>query len=323
MIDLTREPLGETPDGEDVFLKDIWPTHEEIAELVEQTVTRGNFREVRRRLQGRRKWQSVETTDSETYDWPPTSTYIQNPPYFQGMSKDPERHLRHLRRAHPRPPRRHGDDRPHLARRLVQADHPGGKYLTERQIRPDFNSYGSRRGTPVMVRGTFANIRIRNEMLDGVEGDYTLGPDGSETSIFDASMAYQAAGVPLVVIGGVEYGALVARLGGEGHGAARGQGGDRRELRADPPLEPRRRGVIPFEFTNGETASPWGSGRRDHLDLGARRRPEAALDRALHDRLRRRARADHRAQVPHRYRGRDRVPGAGPALRLPQPRQAA
>ena len=125
---------------------------------------------------------------------------------------------------------------------------PAGKYLTERQIAAkDFNSYGSRRGNhEIMMRGTFANIRIRNEMLDGVEGGYTLGPDGEQTSIFDASMAYQAAGVPLVVIGGVEYGAGSSRdWAAKGTALLGRQGGDRRELRAHPPLEPRRHGGDP------------------------------------------------------------------------------
>jgi aconitate hydratase len=164
-------------------------------------------------FKGDEKWRAVETTDSETYDWPPTSTYIQNPPYFQGMSSEPgvisdlsgARILALL-----------GD--------MVTTDHispagsfkpttPAGAYLTERQINPrDFNSYGSRRGNhEVMMRGTFANIRIRNEMLDGVEGGYTAGPDGEQASIFDAAMAWKARGVPLVVIGGVEYGAGSSR----------------------------------------------------------------------------------------------------------------
>ena len=212
-------------------------------------------------FKGDEKWQAVETTDSETYDWPPTSTYIQNPPYFQGMSKDPgvisdisgARILALL-----------GD--------MVTTDHispagsfkpttPAGKYLTERQIAPrDFNSYGSRRGNhEVMMRGTFANIRIRNEMLDGVEGGYTLGPDGEQTSIFDASMAYQAAGVPLVVIGGVEYGAGSSR-----DWAAKGTALLGVKAVIAESFERIHRsnlvgmGVIPFEFTDGENRKTLG-----------------------------------------------------------------
>ena len=261
-IDLTTEPLAQTPDGKDVYLKDIWPTNEEVAELVEQTVTRQAFQSKYADVfKGDAKWQAVETTDSETYDWPPTSTYIQNPPYFQGMGKEPgvisdisgARILALL-----------GD--------MVTTDHispagsfkattPAGKYLTERQIATrDFNSYGSRRGNhEIMMRGTFANIRIKNEMLDGVEGGYTLGPDGAQTSIFDASMAYQEAGVPLIVIGGVEYGAGSSR-----DWAAKGTALLGVKAVIAESFERIHRsnlvgmGVIPFEFTGGDNRKSLG-----------------------------------------------------------------
>ena len=254
-IDLTTEPLAQTPDGKDVFLADIWPTNEEVAELVERTVTREAFQSKYADVfKGDEKWQAVETVDSETYNWPPTSTYIQNPPYFQNMAKEPgvisdisgARVLALL-----------GD--------MVTTDHispagsfkattPAGKYLTDRQIATrDFNSYGSRRGNhEIMMRGTFANIRIRNEMLDGVEGGYTLGPDGEQTSIFDASMAYQAAGVPLVIFGGVEYGAGSSR-----DWAAKGTALLGVKAVIAESFERIHRsnlvgmGVIPFEFTGG------------------------------------------------------------------------
>ncbi len=138
---------------------------------------------------------------------------------------------------------------------------PAGKYLVERQVPVrDFNSYGSRRGNhEVMMRGTFANIRIKNEMLDGVEGGYTKGPDGKQAAIFDAAMAWQAAGR---AAGGDRRHRirrrLVARLGGEGHRAAGRQGGDRRELRAYPPLEPGRHGGDPVRIhPAATTARPW------------------------------------------------------------------
>jgi aconitate hydratase len=123
----------------------------------------------------------------------------------------------------------------------------------------EFNSYGARRGNhEVMMRGTFANIRIKNEMLDGVEGGYTKGPDGAQTSIYDASMAYQAAGTPLVIFGGIEYGAgLQPRLGGQGHGASGRQGRDRRKFERIHRSNLVGMGVIPFEFTGGDTASRW------------------------------------------------------------------
>ncbi|MEP3298597.1 MAG: aconitate hydratase AcnA [Pseudoruegeria sp.] len=213
-IDLTTDAIGQDQDGQNVYLKDIWPTTQEIADLVQQTVTRAAFLEKYADVfKGDEKWRAVETTDAKTYDWPTASTYVQNPPYFQGMSKEPgvisdvkdAKVLALL-----------GD--------MITTDHispagsfkestPAGRYLTDRQVTPrEFNSYGSRRGNhEVMMRGTFANIRIKNEMLDGVEGGYTKGPNGKQTSIFDASMAYQDAGTPLVIFGGEQYGAGSSR----------------------------------------------------------------------------------------------------------------
>jgi len=261
-INLTREPLGQDQDGKDVYLKDIWPSNDEIAELVERTVTREAFQSKYADVfKGDEKWRAVETTDSETYDWPPTSTYIQNPPYFQGMAKEAgvisditgARVLALL-----------GD--------MVTTDHispagsfkpttPAGKYLEERQIAPrEFNSYGSRRGNhEVMMRGTFANIRIKNEMLDGVEGGYTKGPDGAQTSIFDAAMAWKAAGVPLVIFGGVEYGAGSSR-----DWAAKGTALLGVKAVIAESFERIHRsnlvgmGVIPFEFTEGDNRRTLG-----------------------------------------------------------------
>ncbi|WP_413853079.1 aconitate hydratase AcnA [Albidovulum sp.] len=261
-IDLTSDPLGISKDGQPVYLKDIWPSNQEIAELVHEVVTREAFqRKYADVFKGDAKWQGVQVTESETYDWPPSSTYIQNPPYFRGMGKEKgaihdiagARILALL-----------GD--------MITTDHispagsfkpttPAGKYLTERGVEPrDFNSYGSRRGNhEVMMRGTFANIRIRNEMLDGVEGGYTLGPDGRQTSIFDAAMAYQAAGVPLVVIGGVEYGAGSSR-----DWAAKGTSLLGVKAVIAESFERIHRsnlvgmGVIPFEFAEGETRKTLG-----------------------------------------------------------------
>jgi aconitate hydratase len=261
-IDLSREPLGSSKDGTPVYLKDIWPTDAEIAELVEKTVTREAFlRKYADVFKGDAKWQGVETSEGETYDWPAASTYIQNPPYFRGMSPEPGV-ISNIRSA--RVLALLGD--------MITTDHispagsfkpttPAGRYLTERQVKPaDFNSYGSRRGNhEVMMRGTFANIRIRNEMLDGIEGGYTKGPDGAETSIYDASMAYQAAGVPLVIFGGIEYGAGSSRdwaakgtnlLGVKGVIAESFERIHRSNLIG--------MGVIPFEFTGGDTRKTLG-----------------------------------------------------------------
>ena len=255
-IDLTTEPLGTSKDGKLVYLKDIWPTDAEIAELVEKTVTREAFIEKYADVfKGDAKWQAVDVAEGETYDWPAASTYIQNPPYFRGMAKEPGT-ISNIRDA--RVLALLGD--------MITTDHispagsfkpttPAGQYLTERQVAPkDFNSYGSRRGNhEVMMRGTFANIRIKNEMLDGVEGGYTKGPDGAQTSIYDASMAYQDAGVPLVIFGGIEYGAGSSR-----DWAAKGTNLLGVKAVIAESFERIHRsnligmGVIPFEFTGGD-----------------------------------------------------------------------
>jgi len=261
-INLATDPIAQTPDGKDVYLKDIWPTSKEVADLVAQTVTREAFQSKYADVfVGDEKWQGVETTDSLTYDWPATSTYIQNPPYFQGMSKDPgtihdvndAKILAIL-----------GD--------MVTTDHispagsftketPAGRYLTDRQVPPtEFNSYGSRRGNhEIMMRGTFANIRIKNEMLDGVEGGFTKSPDGEVTPIFDAAMAYKEAGTPLVIVAGEQYGAGSSR-----DWAAKGTSLLGVNAVIAESFERIHRsnlvgmGVIPFEFTGGDDRKSLG-----------------------------------------------------------------
>ncbi len=261
-VDLVNDPLGQDSDGNDVFLKDIWPTAQEVAELVEQTVTREAFQSKYADVfKGDEKWQGVEVTEAETYDWPATSTYVQNPPYFQGMGAEPGT-ISNIEGA--RVLALLGD--------MITTDHispagsfkdttPAGKYLVERQVAPrEFNSYGSRRGNhEIMMRGTFANIRIRNEMLDGVEGGYTKGPDGQQTSIFEAAMAYQEAGVPLVIFGGEQYGAGSSR-----DWAAKGTALLGVKAVIAESFERIHRsnlvgmGVIPFEFTGGDTRKTLG-----------------------------------------------------------------
>lgn len=256
-IDLTTEPLGQDRDGNDVYLKDIWPTSKEVADLVEKTVTREAFIEKYADVfAGDEKWQAVETTDSLTYDWPASSTYVQNPPYFQNMSAEPGV-ITDVK----------GAKILALLGDMVTTDHispagsfavdsPAGKYLIDRQVgQRDFNSYGSRRGNhQVMMRGTFANIRIKNEMLDGVEGGYTKGPDGAQTSIYDAAMAYKEAGTPLVVVGGEQYGAGSSR-----DWAAKGTALLGVSAVIAENFERIHRsnlvgmGVIPFEFTGGDS----------------------------------------------------------------------
>ena len=196
---------------------------------------------------GRPEWKKVEVARAATPSaGTPGSTYIAHPPYFDNMPKEPgpltdivmARELAIL-----------GDSitTDHISPAgSIKKDGPAGEYLLEHQVRPaEFNSYGSRRGNhEVMMRGTFANIRIRNEMVPGIEGGMTKHlPDGKVMPIYDAAMLYQKEGVPLVIVAGKEYGiGLVARLGGQGHAAPGRARGDRRELRAHPSLEPRRHG---------------------------------------------------------------------------------
>ncbi len=261
-IDLTSEPIGQDKDGNDVFMKDIWPTQSEIAELVEATVTREAFQtKYADVFKGDEKWQGVDVPQQETYDWPPTSTYIQNPPYFQGMGPEPGT-ISNI----------DGAKVLLILGDMITTDHispagsfatttPAGKYLTERQVQPrEFNSYGSRRGNhEVMMRGTFANIRVKNEMLDGVEGGYTVGPDGQQTSVYEASMAHQANGTPLVVFGGEQYGAGSSR-----DWAAKGTALLGVKAVIAESFERIHRsnlvgmGVIPFEFTGGDTRKTLG-----------------------------------------------------------------
>ena len=213
-INLASDPIGQDRDGNDVYLKDIWPTSTEINTLVDKTVTREAFiKKYADVFKGDEKWQAVETTDSETYDWPLASTYVQNPPYFHGMSMKAGT-IQNVENAKVLAVL--GD--------MITTDHispagsfkdttPAGQYLIDRQVPAhEFNSYGSRRGNhEVMMRGTFANIRIKNEMLDDVEGGYTKGPDGTQSSIFNAAMAHQTAGTSLVIFAGEQYGAGSSR----------------------------------------------------------------------------------------------------------------
>jgi aconitate hydratase len=261
-VDISKDPIATTPDGKDVYLKDVWPTQKEIAELVQQTVTREAFvSKYADVFKGDEKWQAVETPQSQTYDWPPTSTYVQNPPYFQGMGHEPG-DIKDVSKA--RVLALLGD--------MITTDHispagsfkettPAGQYLTERQVPPrEFNSYGSRRGNhEIMMRGTFANIRIKNEMLDDVSGGYTKGPDGEQTSIFEAAMAHKANGTPMVVFGGEQYGAGSSR-----DWAAKGTALLGVKAVIAESFERIHRsnlvgmGVIPFEFTGGDTRKSLG-----------------------------------------------------------------
>ena len=216
-IDLTNDPLGKDQDGNDVYLKDIWPSSEEVANLVQETVTSkmfsDNYDDV---FRGSDEWRAIKSPDDARYQWNADSTYIENPPFFEGMTLD-EPGIQDLSDA--RVLGLYGDSitTDHISPAgNIPADSPAGKYLIEHGVQEaDFNSYGSRRGNDqVMTRGTFANIRIKNQMLDGVEGGYTKVftsddqtlADAEQTTIFEAAMQYKDEGRTLVVIGGAEYG---------------------------------------------------------------------------------------------------------------------
>jgi aconitate hydratase len=207
---ITTDALGQDRDGNDVFLKDIWPSNAEIAEAIAQSLTPEMFRKRYGNVfEGDDQWKAVKTSSSLAYEWEEESTYCRLPPYFEGMGREPEpvtdiegaRLLALL-----------GDSitTDHISPAgSIKLDSPGGSYLVRRQVGvQDFNSYGTRRGNhEVMMRGTFANIRIRNELAPGTEGGITRHmPDGEEMPIFDAAMKYAEEGVPLVVIAGKEYG---------------------------------------------------------------------------------------------------------------------
>ena len=209
-IDITREALGTDTDGNPVYLKDVWPTAEEVANFVRSTISREMFQERYADVfKGDAHWQTIDVEGGLTYGWDSGSTYVQNPPYFVGMETQPA-------------PITDIDGARVLGLFLdsITTDHispagsikvqsPAGQYLVGHNVKPlDFNQYGTRRGNhEVMMRGTFGNIRIKNQMVPGTEGGVTIHyPDGAELPIYDAAMAYQAEGVPLVVFAGKEYG---------------------------------------------------------------------------------------------------------------------
>ena len=209
-INLTNEPLGKDKDGKDVFLKDIWPTSKEIADVINQSVTAEAFRTRYANVsKGNENWNAIKTTTSDLYDWKEASTYIQEPPFFIGMTKEAGS-IAAVKKA--RCLVKVGDSitTDHISPAgAIAQDAPAGQYLQEQGVAPkDFNSYGSRRGNDrVMTRGTFANIRLRNQLAPGTEGSCTVHlPDGTKMSIYEAAQKYQAEQVPLVVIAGKEYG---------------------------------------------------------------------------------------------------------------------
>ena len=261
--DLVNEPIGTASNGEPVYLKDIWPTNEEVRQLIDQHVHsdmfRGRYADV---YAGDEQWRSIAVTGGATYAWPLGSTYIANPPYFDGMTMTP-RPIEDIEGA--RTLALFGDSitTDHISPAgAIKPDSPAGRYLLDHQVsRAEFNSYGARRGNhEVMMRGTFANIRIRNRMLDNIEGGFTrYAPTGETLPIYDAAMAYKADGTPLVVLAGKEYG-----TGSSRDWAAKGTVllGVRAVIAESFERIHRSNlvgmGVLPLQFQDGETATSLG-----------------------------------------------------------------
>jgi aconitate hydratase len=216
-FDFENDALGQDTEGNDVFLRDIWPTAEEVQSTIDSSINSDMFKsQYASVFDGDNRWRSLPTPVGATFEWDDASTYVRKAPYFDGMKQQPDpvtdvvgaRVLAKL-----------GDSvtTDHISPAgSIKADSPAGKYLTEHGVsRVDFNSYGSRRGNhEIMIRGTFANIRLKNQLLDGVEGGYTRDftqADGPQAFIYDASVNYQAAGTPLVIFGGKEYGSGSSR----------------------------------------------------------------------------------------------------------------
>jgi len=208
--DITEEPIGESKDGKPVYLKDIWPTTAEVASTVASAIDSAMFASRYANVfQGDKHWQAIDVEGSDTYAWRAGSTYVANPPYFEGMEMTPAP-VTDIRDARPLAIFADSITTDHISPAgSIKVDSPAGRYLTEHQVsKADFNSYGARRGNhEVMMRGTFANIRIRNEMIPGIEGGMTkYVPTGEVLAIYDAAMKYKADGTPLVVVAGKEYG---------------------------------------------------------------------------------------------------------------------
>jgi aconitate hydratase len=270
-VDLVNDPLGEDADGEPVYLRDIWPSQEEvqrvIGEAVQSDMFRSSYADV---YAGDDRWNGLETPEGDIYAWP-DSTYVLKPPYFEGMGTEPEpvepiegaRVLALL-----------GDSvtTDHISPAgAIRSDGPAGRYLIEHGVdKKDFNSYGSRRGNhEVMMRGTFANVRLRNQLVPGSEGSWTVHfPSGEEMSIFDAAMRYIADDVPLVVLAGKEYGtgssrdwaAKGARLLGVGAVIAESYERIHRSNLVGM-------GVLPLQFAPGENVESLGLTGEETFDV--------------------------------------------------------
>ena len=275
-IDLTKEPVGYDTENEPVYLKDIWPSPKEIADTIRKSVKASSFRKRYGDVfDGGANWKKVKVLKGQNYAWDIGSTYVRNPPYFEGMTLKPKP-VKEISRA--RVLALFGDSitTDHISPAgSIKASSPAGVYLQERQIRQqDFNSYGARRGNhEVMMRGTFANIRIKNEMMGGAEGGNTIyyspqTPSGETMSIFDAAMRYQRDGVETVIVGGKEYG-----TGSSRDWAAKGPSllGIRAVIAESFERIHRSNligmGVAPFTLADGKTRRDWRFSGREAIDI--------------------------------------------------------
>ena len=273
-FDFEKDSLGEDSSGEDVFLRDIWPTPEEVQNTIDSSINSDMFTtQYAGVFDGDKRWQSLDTPTGDTFSWDAKSTYVRKPPYFDGMSMEPAA-VKDIQNA--RVLAKLGDSvtTDHISPAgSIKADSPAGKYLTEHGVsRVDFNSYGSRRGNhEVMIRGTFANIRLRNQLLDDVEGGYTRDfttTSGDQAFIYDASENYQAAGTPLVILGGKEYGSGSSR-----DWAAKGTSllGVRAVITQSFERIHRSNligmGVLPLEFPAGSSADSLGLDGTEIFDI--------------------------------------------------------
>jgi aconitate hydratase len=214
-IDLTSEPIGTGSDGMPVHLADIWPSQAEVAAVVRDCVAAEMFtRSYADVFAGDERWQELDVPPGDVFDWDDASTYVRKPPYFDGMTAEPEP-VSDIRGARVLALLGDSVTTDHISPAgSIKADSPAGQYLSEHGVdRRDFNTYGSRRGNhEVMIRGTFANIRLRNQLAPGTEGGFTVKlPEGSPTTIYQASRAYLAEGTPLLVLAGKEYGSGSSR----------------------------------------------------------------------------------------------------------------
>jgi aconitate hydratase len=273
-IDLNVEPLGTGTDGKPVYLKDIWPTPQEVQKTVAACVNSGMFRHGYASVfAGDENWNAIHVPQGNVYEWEPESTYVRNPPYFEGMTMTPGA-VADIRGARALAVLGDSVTTDHIspAGNISKAS-PAAKYLVAQGVQPvDFNSYGSRRGNhEVMMRGTFANIRLRNLMVPGTEGGVTVHvPSGEQMSIYDAAMKYRDEGTPLVVLAGKEYG-----TGSSRDWAAKGTMllGVRAVIAESFERIHRSNligmGVLPLQFRDGESAQTLGlTGRESYEIIG-------------------------------------------------------